>query len=358
MTANKKPVVAIIGASFAGLSVLLEMRKRLWKNVTIQLFDMQEDFCYIPALHDAILAPPERLKKSMFSLKKYYPKEFIQGKITQLHKNSLQLECWKEYTFDYCVIATWSYVKFINHPDRSQYWLPVRYAQDIPKLNAKLTDPATKTITIVWWGYTWIEVASIIAQRKRSDQTVTIVHSRDRLLNTLSKKVSSYVQKRFDTHKIETVLNSKVKIIDKHSVTLRDWKTLASDVTIVSAWITLNDELIPDEFTFNQDYKAHQASHIFTCGDVAAHGLYTTAHNAMMEWRRVWDLIADDIKGIKGNYHELLNREILAIALWSKDWIILHWTKWYPIPWFTGFGKWMIEQRVLLEFKRRIMFRI
>lgn len=350
--------IAIIWWSFAWLSTLLKLRKRLWKNISIKLFDKRDHFCYIPGLHETLLAPKKRLKSLQFSLKKYYWDEFIHEWVEKLEINSLVTDKGEKRTFDYAVIATGSRTNFFNNIDRKKNAVAVRYADDIAWVNQKLQDTSTKTITIIWWGYTGVEVASIIAERKRDDQSVRLIHGWPRLFHRLSEWISTMSEKWLVKHWVDVIVKEKVATVWKSEVTLESWTTYNSDLTIVSAWISLNDELLPPEVTFEKTYNAQQAPHIYSCGDIAVHGLYTTAHNAMMEWRRVWDLIANDIKSIPSSYHPLVNRDKLAIALWSRDGILTNWTKGFYFPFVTWFAKRIIEKRVLIEFKRKILFRI
>jgi len=66
-------------------------------------------------------------------------------------------------------------------------------------------------------------------------------------------------------------------------ITLASGKTLPSDVSIMASGIKVNDEEYAPELTFNNDYTSIESDHIMMCGDIAVHGLYTTAHNAFIE---------------------------------------------------------------------------
>jgi pyruvate/2-oxoglutarate dehydrogenase complex dihydrolipoamide dehydrogenase (E3) component len=68
-------------------------------------------------------------------------------------------------------------------------------------------------------------------------------------------------------------------------------------VTILSSGIAINDEQHRPYLSFSTDgYTAQESDDIYFCGDVAIHGLYTTAHNAVLEGRRIGKLVADRIK--------------------------------------------------------------
>jgi NADH dehydrogenase FAD-containing subunit len=345
--------IAIIWASFAWLSSVLALRKRLGKNTTITVFDQRTKFTYIPGLHEAIL-DTDRLKSMQFDLATYYP-EYHHAKITTIHPKHLTTADDEVWTFDYCIIATWSRTNFFWNKKREKYAYKVSYAWDIQKINVALQDPDCKNITVIWWGYTWVEIASAIAQHKREDQHVRVIHSRDRLFQRLSQYISEKSLTWLHDHGVEVIMNQRVSDITSTSITLQDWSTIASDVTIASRWIQANDEAHRPHLTFEKDYQSLETDRIYAVGDVAMHGLITTAHNAMFEWRRIGYLIADHIEGLQKTYPPLTNRDKLAIALWTHDGILTNGKKGLYVPGLIGFAKWIIEKRVLIEFKWRVM---
>lgn len=348
--------IAIIWGSFAWLSALLVLRKRLGKNVTIKLFEQRTHFCHIPALHEGILAPQSRLDAMQISYQKRYPEEYIQAQVSKIENNQLTTTEWVVRSFDYVVIATWSRTNFFENAEREKNAFAIRYADDIPRINAKLQDPDTKTITIVWWGYTWVEIAGTIALRKRPDQHVRIVHSKEKLFDRLGEYISTTTCTWLQKHKVALTLHAKVADIGPDSITLESGETIDSDMTIVSRWIKVNDEPFKHHLTFSTNYTSDDYDHVYLCGDVASHGLIATAHNAMFEWRRIGHLIADKIQNIPDkSYPPLQNRDKLAIALGPYDGILTNGEKWRYIPRLVWYAKRIIERRVLFEYTMKIM---
>lgn len=350
--------IAIIWASFAWLSALLVLRKRLGDQVTIKLFDEREQFCHIPALHEAVLAPRSRLRAMQLSLSRRYHKEFIHAQVSKIASNQLQTSDGQTRTFDYAVIATGSRTNFLQNEKRERIAYAVRYADDIPKINTKLRDSSTKIITVVGGGYTGVEIASIIAQRKRPDQHLRVIHSKHRLFDRLDSSISKQAITRLKKHHVEVLLEEKVSDIDTDRVTFVSGKQLPSDMTIISWGIKLNDESFSPHLTFTKNYHAEESEGIYLCGDVASHGLIATAHNAMFEGRRMGQLIADKVQGVTNSYPPLENRDKLAIALGRRDGIITNGHKAVYIPFLLWIAKRVIERRVLFEFTRRVMLRV
>lgn len=347
--------IAIVGWSFAGLSALLVLRKRLGKKVHIKLFDERSHFCHIPALHEAVLHNKARLDSMQIDFSKYYPDEYVQARIESITSNTLTTKSGITRTFDYCIIATGSRTNFFENEKRETNAYAIRYADDLEAINKKLLDPKTKTISIVGGGYTGVEIASIIALRKRSDQQICMIHSRERLFERLGMYISKTALNRLQKHDVEILLNARVADIENDAIQLTNGQKLVSDMTIVSRGIKVNDESFHPHLSFNDQYQANDADHIYLCGDIAKHGLIATAHNAMFEWRRTGHLIADKIQNKNKHYPPLQNRDKLAIALGPHDGILTNGSKWIYIPYLVGFAKRIIERRVLFEFKRKIM---
>ncbi|MBP7848313.1 FAD-dependent oxidoreductase [Patescibacteria group bacterium] len=197
-------------------------------------------------------------------------------------------------------------------------------------------------------------MASVAAVRF-PEKKIRLIHSRDRVLNTMGKHTSLLATRWLLAHNVELLLNSKVTQICEKNITLESGEKLESDVTILVSGIKPNDKLHEEEITFSDSYKSLESEHILVCGDASSFGLYTTAHNAMLEGRRMGNMIADKIENITRTYQPLENWPYLALALGPYDGLFTTPKHCVPIPRFTGLAKWFIEQRVFIEFKYKIM---
>lgn len=347
--------VAIIGASFAGLSAYLSLRKHLGKDVKIKIFDKRDTFTYIPGLHEC-LWNQKRLSSLQFSLKACYGDDFIHQEIDHIHEqHSL---CTKDKcgrTFDYGVIATWSKPQFFNNKQWKTNGYTIRRAEDIEILNTAI--PKAKTITVVWWGITWVETVSMIKQR-RPEKTVQLVHSREKVLHTMWEKNSSKAQQYLEKMWIIMLCGHRLQDVEKDHIILQNQETYPSEVTILTAWITADDEAYHPHLTFEGNYTALESDNVYLAWDVAMHWLLPTAHNAFFEWRAAGCCIAKKIQWDTHAYPELHNWTNLAIALGKYDGIMTYKDSWIYLPWFTWFAKWIVEKRVIFEFKHKIMLPI
>ena len=338
--------VAIIWGWFAGLSALLQVRKRMGSEVSIKLFDKNEQFLYVPGLHEAVL-DDEKLDSLQFSFAEYYPNEFVQGEVTSARDGLVSLANWTQRTCKYLVISPWAHTFMPAGAESSKIVHTVRYASDIKPLNAALR--SAHNVLVIGGGYTGVEVAAMIVGKSKhtpTNQTITLIHSRDRVTHTMSEKVSHRAQRRMREHWIILHLGQRVKHIDDDHVELNDWTKLDADCVIVCTGNTLQDGLI----------KNASSPTVFLAGDYEHTGLEATAHNAMIEWRRVGDQIADHMYGISTDYPPLFSRTALAMALGPYDGIMTDGPHGIFLPKLVWLSKWIIEKRVIWEFKLKILF--
>lgn len=343
--------VAVVGAWFAWLSAYITLKKRC-PTLSIQLFDGRDKFTFIPGLHETLWAT-EALQRLQFSLADVYGDDFHHTKVTSVDKHCMiTTAAWEERNCDYIVIATGSSTNFRDLEPFKEHAYTVRYPEDIAPLNDALLRAASTTV--IGGGYTGIEVISVLASRKLGGK-LRLVHNMDRFLPQYEARIGDMTQAWLKKNNVELLMNTSVKEIWSKTITLDTGEVLSSDVTIVNTGIVINDEQHAPHLSFEKTYTAQQNDHIYDCGDVAIHGLFTTAHNAYEEGKRVWNLIADRIQNIQKEYPPLTNYNKLTVALGIHDGIIIFNNKGLKLPYLTGTFKRIIEKKILREFKNKIL---
>jgi NADH dehydrogenase FAD-containing subunit len=78
----------------------------------------------------------------------------------------------------------------------------------------------------------------------------------------------------------------RLQDVQPDHIVLDDGTKHVSDMTIISAGVTADDEAHHPHLTFQGNYTALESDNIYLAGDVAVHGLIPTAHNAFFEGRR------------------------------------------------------------------------
>ena len=347
------PHILIVWASFAWLSAYLVLRKRLWNSVAITLVDMQDKFTYTPGLHETLL-DGQTLDSLQFSLSDVYGDDFKQAKVSHISSDHLcTFATGEQQRFDYVVIATWSRTNYFGKQDFEAHCHPLRHPWDVAPLNTKIAQ--AKNIVVIGGGVTGVEIASVLAQRVSPEQHITLVHSRAHTFHTFHEDVGKWTEDRLKKHNVSLELGNRATWMTATSVTLASGDVLPSDCTILSSGIKINDESYSTELSFDLDYAAVESWGFFVCGDCALHGLYATAHNAMVEGRHVGHRLADLIEEKVTHYDDLPIRKEVAIALWSRDGIVTNNYRWWYLPWVTWLLKKVVEKRVLAEFRYKVL---
>jgi NADH dehydrogenase FAD-containing subunit len=292
------------------------------------------------------------LKSIQFEYKKYYRDDIIHDEVTNISSTTITTVSGQIYTPDYIIIATGSRSNTFGNKHIEQYGYTFRFASDIEKLNKNL--PQAGSVTVVGGGYTGIEIICNLAQ-KYPTKKLRIIHGSDRLLNNYSQHISDTTTHWLTKRGVEIICNEKVSDIIENTVSTQSGKIFESDITIFSAGIAINDESFRGNLCFLNQYNALEGNHIYLCGDVACHGLASTAHNAMIEGRRIGNFIADHITDTHKIYTPLQNWIILALAMGTRDGMITNGPKGFFVPYIIGFCKRVVERRCMFEFKRKIM---
>jgi NADH dehydrogenase FAD-containing subunit len=149
-----------------------------------------------------------------------------------------------------------------------------------------------------------------------------MIHASERILERYSNNISKTTHTWLTKHNVEMIFNERVSDVRENELTTKSGKIFESDMTIFTAGISINDESFRNELCFLNQYHALESDRIYLCGDASSHGLATTAHNAMIEGRRVGHIISDMILDKTDSYKPLENWIILALALGTHDGMI------------------------------------
>lgn len=349
MTKNS-PDVVIVGAWFAGLSTYLMLKKRI-PSLSVLLIDQRDHFTYIPALHNCI-GNTRYLKSIQFNYATYYGADFLLDEVTHIDKHLIICASGISFTPKYIVIATGSRTTTYGNASFQQYGQMLRFGEDVKACNKRIE--SADSISVVGWWYTGVEIICTLAQKFPHKQ-LRIIHSADRLLHTYHQIVADTVHQWLQQRGVELVLWTRVQELTHDSIILEDSVSVTSDLTILSGGIAINDGPYRDQIKFESGHTSLASEYVYICGDVASHGLLPTAHNAMIEGRRIGDIIADHIQWLTNYYKPIQNRNTLALAMGTRDGMITTIESGFYLPRLTWLSKRIIEQRVLFEFKHKVM---
>lgn len=335
--------IVIIGASFAGLSCVLGLRKR--KDITLTLINDTEQFTFIPSLH-YVLKYPWYTKHITLSLKKYYGPWFVKGRVTYIGKQYVAINN-KKIPYDYCIIAAGA------KPSHTQPGVYSYHTLDnVTTIRDNLNK--SKSISVIGGGYTGVELASMLATFPH--KTIRIIHSHHALIHTMKPRISATIYKALRQKKVEIHLNTKATISGT-TIQLTDGTTLHSDMTIMTAGITPATIPMDPEIPYDNTLQFSKTAQVFAVGDAAQTTALKTAHNAMIQARQLTSHINRILDNKPTQPQKSKDWRFIAIALGVTDGVIPLGSYALRGP-FVGIGKWLVERRCMLEFKYGIPFPI
>lgn len=232
--ANPKNVV-IIGASFAGWTAATRLAQSLPSGYRVILIEKNSHFYFtwnfprstsIPGHAEKAFVPYP--KHVLFSPEEAY--QFVRGTVASIETNKVVLEDGSHIDYEYLVVATGSHARYpsklvaVDKVDAVQYFLSqqerIKQAQNI---------------IIVGGGAAGMEIASD-TKSKYPEKSVTLVHSRDRLLNTFGPKLHEEAAKALNELGVKTLLNERVvaglDVEDPKEITLKSGTVLHCDTLV------------------------------------------------------------------------------------------------------------------------------
>lgn len=341
---TKEISIAIVGASFAGLSAYIKLKKKFPK-ATFYLFDKEECFTYMPSLH-ITLCDEKYIEKIQFSLKKYFKESFIQDEVISIKKNSLTTKT-KTYHFDYAVVSTGARVNCYGNTTLEQAGYGAKSFPHIKKLWSLL--PKAKKILIIGGGLSGVEYAAMLAQK--TDKEITLVSGSDMVLPGLLQGGREYAHNYLKRVGVTIIDNALAAKATKNSVTLNNGQTIKTDIIMICTGLLQSCDFLKNT-QVTDALHLQDMDTIFLCGDVVRTPKVPTAHAAMVEGAMVAQNIINTING-----REISPRQIkkspIAVALGPHHGFIQV-KSWYIPTLFTGFLKKNIERFILFSYKHRL----
>jgi len=285
--------VLIIGGGFCGTTVAKKLDGN--KELDITLFDHKDYFEYTPSIHK-ILYEPSYYSKITIPFKKILKRTKIVTKpITDVNEKVVKTKG-KKYNFDILVIATG-----IDYPiflENKKNVFVLKTSEDAKKLSKALKK--AKSVCLIGGGLIGTEIAGEIAT-KSPKKKLTVIHSRDRLIERNTPRASKYAQKFLEKNNVEMLFNEKVICHEGKQFITESGKKITADIGIWCAGIKCNpyfmkhhpEEVFSKRRALEVDEHLQLLYHknIFVGGDINGVAEEKTAQNA----ERQGELIAKNI---------------------------------------------------------------
>ena len=311
---HKKFDVLIIGGGFAGIYCARTVQAKFKKkNLRIGLISEENYMVFQPMLPEVVggsLAPRHVINPIRLLCRHT---EVYRGQVQSIDpiNKTLNIDAGPftndfVFGFDKLVLALGSITDLSRIPGMAEHAYLLRNTGDAMKLRAtiisrleeaNMEDRKTRRqellrFVIVGGGYSGVETAGQIIDLLHSitryyknveadDYHVSLVHSRDHLLNTLHEKLGCYVEDKLRQRGVHLWLNARVKSVTAHRVTLNNGEILEATTvvsTVGSAPNPLTTQLIEDlkleskwgKIVAQPNFKVEGADWLWTAGDCAA----------------------------------------------------------------------------------------
>ena len=272
--------VLILGGGFAGLTVAMELEKKLAQDpsVEITLINRENFFLFTPMLHEVATSDLDLTTIVHPARKTLRRVHFFAGEVEQVdieqrrivvshgfdhHRHTLE--------FDFLILGLGSVTNLYGVPGLQEYALTMKTLGDAMRLRnhliahleeaesdcCKVKEPLL-TFVVGGGGFAGVETVAGINDFVRSALRsyphltedmlrIILVHSGPIILPELDKKLGAYAQRKLAARKVEIRLNTKIESFSGKAVQLSDGSTIRTNTLVWTAGTAPNPllETIP-----------------------------------------------------------------------------------------------------------------
>ena len=267
--------LVIIGGGFAGAKIA----KNLQTKFDVTLIDTKNYFEFTPSILRTLVEPQHAKKIQVFHKDYLIKGIFFCDTVTNISKTHVITKTRKIY-YDKLVICSGS---SYSRPFKEENTILANRSEHLIEYHKQLDD--AQDVLIVGGGAVGVELAAEISEHYPNIK-VTLVHSRNRLLQRMPVSVSNYVQNKLRKLGVNIVYNTRVNEDGKKFKFGNS--TLVPDMTFVATGIECHSEFMKKEFSKFLDKRGQikvnefmqLTQNIYVAGDVTAIDQEKTAQNA------------------------------------------------------------------------------
>lgn len=276
-------VCVIVGASHAGVSLALQLRKEGWGGEIVLIGDENELPYHRPPLSKEHLSGEKDLDAMRLRPEKIYQSNSIELK-TGCRVDSVDSKCktvlldnGETLAYDKLALCTGAQVRKLPIEDDLQSVFYIRTAEDVAALSQRAV--AGKKAVIIGGGYIGLEAAAVLA---KNDVEVTVLEMADRVLQRVTGPLmSEFISTLHILHGVKIKTGCLVATIEKNdsssTVICEDGSEYAADFIIAGigilprtelaeqAGLTCEEGIKVDEFAQTSD------ENIYAAGDCTSH---------------------------------------------------------------------------------------
>lgn len=276
-------VCVVIGASHAGSSLAVQLRKEGWAGKIILIGEEKHLPYHRPPLSKAVLAGEKMIDAVQLRPHTMYAANDIDlrlgQRVTELLPGirTLRLESGDEIRYDKLALCTGASVRHIGLGDGLDGVHYLRTADDVLAIQKHVV--AGTRAVVVGGGYIGLEVAAVLAQRGLE---VTVLEMTERILQRVtSPTISTYFQALHQKNGVNVVTGVTVSGISGEgkvsSVICEDGSEFAADLVVIgvgvipqtglaeAAGLQVANGIVVDEYARTSD------EHVYAAGDCSWH---------------------------------------------------------------------------------------
>ncbi|KAG5656001.1 hypothetical protein KAF25_001571 [Fusarium avenaceum] len=325
MTAGLKNVI-VIGGSYVGLAAVKELATLLPVTHRVLLIEPHSHFHHLFAFPRFAIVPDHEHKAFipytgfLSSLPNATNHSIVQARVLSLQKNNLTLDRpWQgstEIPFDYAVVATGTRLQAPSNMQYDDKKTSVDYFRTYQQgiKNAK-------SIVIVGGGAVGVQMATDLGE-VYPEKKVTLVHSRDRLMQLYHEKMDAIIRDRLQELGVDVITGTRAVLPSKGFPTdgssfeleLNNGRKIQTDLVIPATGQTPNNQFLkdlkptPGQTIINEangfikvaptlQFADPQYPNLYACGDIADSGAHKAARPGAGQAAAVAQNIASMVQG-------------------------------------------------------------
>ena len=317
--------LVILGGGFCGTIIAKKLDKH--QDVDVILIDKKSYFEYTPSIHK-LISDRTYLNKITIPFEKIVKRgKVVVDQLTNLTDQYVETRN-EKITYDYLIASTG--IEYPISLDNQENVFTLKSGISALQINQKIAN--AKKVLIIGGGLIGTEIAGELVT-KMKDKHVTIVHSKDRLIERNPAKASFCAQKFLEKKGAKIMFNEKIVKHESRIFISNKGSKIEADVSIWCAGIKwspnyLND-FDPQIFTnkgalkVNEDLQLQGFENIFVGGDVCSISEEKTAQNARIHGC----IIVKNINKLMSNKRKISykpKKRIMIISLGDWSGILIY----------------------------------
>lgn len=304
------PSVVVIGAGFAGTTLVRTLEKRWPAGLRITMISDESYTTFNPMLPEAVGAsvfPEQVVVPVREMLRAGHGCRFIMGSVTAVDTAQRTLRCHSlagELTiaYDHLVLAFGNRAKLDMLPGMAEHALPLKTVGDAMHIRNSVlrrlarieleTDPALRRwlghFIVIGGGFSGVEVAGELVdclasirryypQVQADELRITVLHGTDRLLPELSPRLGQAALTSLTRRGVTVRLKTRAKALTARGVTLSTGEQIEGQTLICTIGTETNPlatllglPLLHGRIATHPDLSVQDTPHVWALGDCAA----------------------------------------------------------------------------------------